>query len=134
MKVVVQNGARHALSRRDVEAMIPTFPPDWERQVASIVLYQTNEDHPFASYHPKEKILGLHWPASSSSRLSKSVAIEELCVALAAVAEMGHLPPRLSGQRRADYSEQTLDVQRHCMKLVDAQPGGAADAPQAARR
>lgn len=133
MKVVIQNGVRHALSRSDVEAMLPTFPPDWERQVTSIVLYQTSEARPFALYHPKEKILGLYWPATSSSPLSKSAAIEELCVAFAAVAEMGHLPPRLSGQRKADYSEQTQDVQKHCMQLVDAQPGGAADAPQAAR-
>lgn len=123
MRVVIQNGVRHALTRRDVEAMIPTFPPDWEREVASIVLYQTNEECLFSSYHPKEKILGLYWPASLGFRLSKTAAIEELCVALAVVSEMGHLPPRLARKRRAGYSEQTLDVQKQCIELVDAQPG-----------
>jgi len=108
--------------------MITFSPSTWVRSVDSLVLYQTSEDRVFATYHPKEKLLGLFWPSSPHSGLSKVTAIDEMLIAMAAVADMKHLPERLPEPRRVQYLDAADDVRKHCLEVVDAQPGAAGDA------
>lgn len=118
MKVTVQNGAAHGLTRGEVEAMVRVFPAAWSRLVKSIVLYQGGEVEIDVSFHPKERIVGLHWPSSSVVPSSKANAIEKLLVALAIVAERGELPARMSSSLRARILEQVAEVHRKCLAIV----------------
>ncbi|MFZ2266818.1 MAG: hypothetical protein WAV95_04490 [Azonexus sp.] len=119
MKVIVQNGAVHALSRQEVEAMVRAFPKAWSHRVKSIVLYQGNELEARVSFHPKEQIIGLHGPSASTvSPQSKAKAIEALLPALAIVAERGELPARLSPSLRSRLAEQTSELRGRCLALT----------------
>ena len=97
MKVTVQNGAAHGLSRRDVESIVPLLPPVWSKSVAQITLYQGSIPAAEVKFYPKEKILGLFWPTPSDS-ISKSQGLNELLLALSVISEHGHLPTRLLHQ------------------------------------
>ena len=116
MKVTIQNGATHELSRKEVEAMIQVFPTAWSRLVKSIVLYQGDADID-ASFHPKEQIVGLYWPSESVAH-SKAKASEALLVALAVIAERGELPARISPSLRSRLLEQASEVQQKCLSIV----------------
>lgn len=116
MKVTVQNGAAHGLSRKEVEAMVQVFPVAWARLVKSIVLYQGEADID-VSFHPKEQIVGLYWPAVSVGH-SKAEAIEVLLVALAVVADRGELPSRISPTLRSRLLEQVSEVHQKCLGIV----------------
>lgn len=72
--------------------MAQIFPLSWGNVVKSIALCQTNEDRVFASYHPKEKAMGIYWPREPDQSLSKTAAIDVLLVAMAAVVDKGELP------------------------------------------
>jgi hypothetical protein len=129
MKVVVQNGVAHGLSRKEVEKIIPLFPVAWESAVDSIVLYQSPDEHLFTSYHPKERIIGLYWPRANESTPSKYSAIEELLVAMASISDTGQLPQNLSNARRMQYLDATSSILRKCQELISAQPSTPVDAP-----
>ena len=118
MKVTVQNGAAHGLSRGEVEAMVRVFPAAWSHLVKSIVLYQGGEVEIDVSFHPKEKVVGLYWPSSSVVPSSKAKAIEKLLVALAVVAERGELPARMSTSLRGRILEQVAEVHQKCLDMV----------------
>jgi len=116
MKVTVQNGATHGLSRKEVEAMVRVFPAAWSHLVKSIVLYQGGADID-VSFHPKEQTVGLYWPSLSVDP-SKAEAIEVLLVALAVVAERGELPARISPSLRSRLLEQVSELHRKCLAIV----------------
>jgi hypothetical protein len=116
MKVTVQNGVTHGLSRREVEAIVQVFPAAWFRLVKSIVLYQ-GEGNIDVTFHLKEQIVGLYWP-SLSVGLSKTEAIDALLVALAVVAERGELPARISPSLRSRLLEETSEVHQKCLAIV----------------
>lgn len=118
MKVTVQNGATHGLSRKEAEAMLPLFPTDWSRLVKSIVLYQGTGAAMEANYYPKESILGLFWPATNAASPSKTEAIEELLLALAVINERGELPVRLSSSQRSHVLEVISTVRDKCLAMV----------------
>jgi hypothetical protein len=99
MKITVQNGAAHGLSRRDLEAVIPLFPASWMRCVKQVVLYQGAGEALRASYYPKDQILGLFWPAPGS-QATKQQAVTELLLALSVIAERGELPAQLATSLR----------------------------------
>ena len=119
MKVVVQNGVRHALSRQDAEAMVQLFPSSWGKAVKSITLYQTNEGRVSVGYHSKEKAIGLYWPREANQLHSKSSAIDELLIAMAAVVDKGDLPDKLSESRRTKYLNDTVEIRERCAQVVD---------------
>ncbi len=129
MKVVVQNGVSHALSRREIESMIPFFPTAWSDAVDAIVLYQGSTSGVVVTHHPKERIVGHYWPRSPGPHLSKDSAVDELLVALAAIVDLGHLPQNLSKSHHARYLDLTSTIRRECSAVLVAQPSAPGDAP-----
>lgn len=129
MKVVVKNGVTHALSRREVERMTQFFPASWNVAVDSIILCQATGDEVLVSHHPKERVLGLYWPREPLPSLTKNTAMEELLISLAAIADLGHLPKKLSKSHRVRYLDSTRSVLGECSVAIEAQLAGAAEAP-----
>jgi hypothetical protein len=117
MKVTVQNGAAHGLTRRDVEAIIPLLPASWARCVEQIVLYQGETPQLRASFYPKQKTLGLFWPVPSESA-SKEEGLQELLLALSIVAERGDLPDRVSPALRERHEAELAALGRRCLIKV----------------
>ena len=117
MKVTVQNGAAHGLSRRDVETIIPLVPASWSAAVHQIVLYQGDSPDLKSAFYPKNKLLGLFWPAPAESA-SKADGVQELLVALSVVAERGELPERLSPALRERHLGEVADVLHRCLAQV----------------
>jgi hypothetical protein len=98
--------------------MLAHFPTAWSRHVESIALYQGEEPSVYAQFFPKEKILGLYSPARELASTRKSVAVDELLLALAVVAERGDLPQRLSPSLRAAMLGSLGAVRSHCLQVV----------------
>jgi hypothetical protein len=117
MKVTVQNGAAHGLSRRDVEAIVPLFPASWANRVQQIVLYQGDTPVLRASFHPKQRTLGLFWPVPLQSA-SKEEGVQELLLALSVVAERGELPDRLSPAVRERHETELGPLVRRCLTIA----------------
>ena len=117
MKVTVQNGAAHGLSRREVEAIIPLFPPAWSTPVQQIVLYQGQGDDVSAAFYPEKHLLGLFWPVDVAS-VSKAAGLEELLVALSVVAERGELPARLSKSIRGRHAADVATIHANCLEAM----------------
>jgi hypothetical protein len=119
VRVTIQNGATHGLSRDDVERLVPLFPSAWSRLVKSIVLYQSSETGFSVSFYPKEGIIGLFWPPQSLGHPSKSEAIEDFLVAMAIVAERGVLPERISKSLRSRTLDEIADVSELCLAAAE---------------
>lgn len=117
MKVTIQNGAAHGLSRRDVEAAVALFPARWSRRVAQIVLYQAAVGRLEARFYPQGQALGLFWPAPPASA-SKTDGLMELLLALSIVDERGELPARLSPALRQRHLSSTAPLLARCRALV----------------
>lgn len=118
MKVTVQNGANHGLSRANVEAMLRHFPWTWSRTVDAIVLYQHQQPDLLCQYYEKERILGLFWPSAEREHPTKVEAVEEMLVALSAIAERGSLPTRLSASLRQQYLDDVASVRAKCLEVI----------------
>ena len=117
MKVTVQNGAPHGLSRREVEAISPLFPESWSRRVEQIILYQGDSPALRTSFHPKDRVLGLFWPMPVEAA-SKAEGVRELLLALSLVNERGELPVRLSKALRERHLEALSGLMRRCLSQV----------------
>ena len=100
MKIVIQNGAAHGFTRKQLGSMVHLFPPAWDTHIQSIALYQGDNAEPVFKYFPKERILGVFWPVLSEPRPSLAAAAKELLVAFAVVAARGSLPQRISKSAR----------------------------------
>ena len=87
MKVVVQNGSRHSLSRRDAEAVLACLPRSWGAQVDKVVL--AHGERLEARFHRKEQVLALHCPWEPSSQRDKATVVAVLVQALADASGMG---------------------------------------------
>jgi hypothetical protein len=118
MKVTVQNGAAHGLSRRDVETIIPLFPEAWSNLVQQIVLYQAKGPNVSAAFYPKAHTLGFFWPADVES-ISKARGLEELLVALSVAAERGELPGNLAKSIRARHTAGIGGVLANCLAALE---------------
>lgn len=118
MKVTIQNGSRHGLARFEVEAMIPLFPRSWGRLVEQVVLYQGDGAGVTAAYFPKERLLGLYWPASGGIA-SKPDSILELLLSLSIVEERGELPAKPSRALRGRHLAAVREIFRGCMQVLE---------------
>lgn len=118
MKVTVQNGANHGLSRAEVEAMSQHLPGSWSRSVDAIVLYQHQQPDFLCRYYEKERILGLFWPSVEHEQPTKIEAVEEMLVALSAIADRGSLPTRLSASLRQQYLDDVVSVRAKCLTVI----------------
>lgn len=120
MNVVIQNGATHGLTRREMEAIVGVLPSAWRRAVKSIILYQAQGVTVYAEFYPKKQVLGLFWPLASDVAVaqSKADAIEELLVSLALVSETGSLPKHIASSMRKKYIFATEMLKEKCLRLV----------------
>ncbi len=118
MKVTVQNGSIHGISRAELEAMVPLFPAAWGRAVDSVVLYQGADPTFRVSYHPKERVAGLHWPAPAAVPPTKEEAIAELLVSLALISERLEVPRKVSKALRMRFLAETALLRAKCEGLL----------------
>ncbi|GAC1375048.1 MAG: hypothetical protein NVSMB40_12640 [Aquirhabdus sp.] len=119
MKIVVQNGTQHCLSRQEIEAMVLLFPAPWSSNVKVILLGTKNETGITINFHPKEQCLYL--ACSSKGTLpSKIDAIEELLIALVTIEETGFLPKKISSAIKSHALEITSELAQSCIKLVES--------------
>lgn len=98
MKVVVQNGSAHGLSRVEIECVLGVVPRRGSDAVRQVVLYQGAGELVEAKFFAKEGVLGLYWPVAGS--VKKADAVRELLLALSVIAERGDLPESLSAAKR----------------------------------
>lgn len=118
MKVTIQNGAHHGLSRAEVESVLDHFPPAWSRAVASLVLYQHQHSEFECKYFEKKKILGLFWPSPKHEQPTKAQAIEQMLLALSVLAEHGSLPSRLRRAARQEHLHAIAPVRDKCLETI----------------
>lgn len=84
MKVVIQNGANHCLSRKDAESVVSRLPHAWSSCVSQVLLAAGSL--PSTSFHPKERVVCLYCPASPAAGRDKRLAVSLLLQALAGAA------------------------------------------------
>ncbi|MDB5967474.1 MAG: hypothetical protein JWQ72_3974 [Polaromonas sp.] len=118
MKVTIQNGAAHGLSRRDVETIVPLFPETWSAVVQQIVLYQAKGPNVNAKFFPKAQLLGFFWPVDVES-VSEANGLEELLVALSVAAETGEIPEKLSKSARDRHAAEVAGVLANCLTALE---------------
>lgn len=118
MKVVIQNGCAHALSRKEIESMVGLFPDTWSKNVKTIALYQGKDPGIFANYFRKEQILGLYSPKESKNKEAKIQAVQEMIIALECIAGSADFPKNMSKAVRTMMLEKTSQVRERCMLLV----------------
>lgn len=118
MKVTVQNGAAHGLSRHDVETIIPLFPEAWFACVQQIVLYQAKGPNVSATFFPKANLLGFFWPVDVES-VSMANGLEELLVALSVATERGKIPEKLSKSVRERHAAEVAGVLANCLIALE---------------
>ncbi len=116
MKVVVQNGCDHALTRKEVEAMIPLFPTGWKNKAISIVLYQGDAIE--SIYHEKENIFGLFCPKNNKNIESKEKVVEELLLGLACISDKNKPPNHLNRSERNYYLDKTMELKAKCFGVI----------------
>ena len=107
MKIVMQNGCKHALSRDDVDAVLQNISPKYFENISNIALYQSQNEDIYVKYYRKEKIIGLF--CAKDSKVSKRDVINELLISLAVIYDIDDYPLRLSESRRRHYLEEILE-------------------------
>ena len=119
MKVVVQNGASHGLSRREAEALVELLPKHFARAAESLVLYRGQGQAPLVKHYQKASIIGLFWPSEPRSSQLKVEAVRELLVSLHLIVETGRLPARVSKARKA-VAEAAIDaLLQECVRALE---------------
>ena len=118
MKVIVQNGATHTLSRKQAEAIVALFPASWIKSVDSLTLYQGNGESLHVEHYPKARTIGLFWPSSSHQQPTAAEVTQELLVALAIATERGHLPPKVSKSMRARVQQEVATLLTQCTVVL----------------
>ncbi len=72
MKVVVQNGANHCLSRRDAEAIVALLPESWHTRIRKLLF--ARGACLGTSFHRKESVFCLYSPLGFSDK-QQAVAV-----------------------------------------------------------
>ena len=118
MKVIVQNGATHTLSRKQAEAIVSLFPASWTKSVHSLTLYQGNGESLHVEHYPKARAVALFWPSLSHPQPTAAEATKELLVALAIASERDSLPPRVSKSMRARVEQEVATLLTQCAEVL----------------
>lgn len=84
MKIVVQNGSRHCLSRKDVEAVLGCLPESWGFSISRVILAKGDELK--TTFHAKERVLALYCPWEPEGQRDRTAAIAILVTGLAQAA------------------------------------------------
>ena len=106
MKIVMQHG--HAVARSQIESFLETAPKSWSRAFDSIIVYKSVNEPFRISFHPKEKILGIHISEKYTGNSKK--VIEEVAIASQAIEEHGHLPNNIARQKEYDYRQAWSEI------------------------
>ena len=119
MKIIVQNGASHGLSRRKAEALVELFPSSWSNAIKALTLYQGEGPAVEFRHYPKEQSFGMFWPPASCAQPVLAEAVGELLVALAIVVEQGSLPQRVSSSLRRRAEQSVCELASRCNNLLE---------------
>ena len=98
--------------------MVTHFPKAWEQAVESVVLYQHDKPDIQCQYNGKAKFLGIFWPGQGSPMPSKSESVDEVLIAMAAIAERGELPAKMSRSMRDHFLLSVEEVRQKCLAVV----------------
>jgi len=113
MKVVVQNGAPHTLSRRQVEAMAALMPAAWREHVDQIAI--CSGPQLTVAFHSKVRAFSL----ICSREGSVAEAVDALIAGLAVSAETGSVPKRFDPSTFVGKSGHLTRVRDECVRLLD---------------
>lgn len=118
MKVVIQNGASHALSRLEAECIVGRLPKRFLAVADSLVLYQGCGE-PAVEYYGKSRSIGLFWSRNPGPSELRTIGVWELLIALEVIADQGHLPPKLSESRRRAAKGETALLLEECIRALE---------------
>lgn len=104
MKVVVQNGSQHPITRKEMEAIIQVIPNSLKKRISSICLYHSESDEPDTTFFDKSKTLGFYGYANVSTLDRKIEALEELAFSLILLRDTGETPFKLSKSKISQLS------------------------------
>ena len=107
MKVVVQNGCEHVLSRNDVENAIKNIPSKYFGSVSQITLCQSDNEDYYVRYYEKSKALSLFCARDTDA--SKVDVLNELLIALACIYDIDEYPLKITKNRRDYYLNEMLE-------------------------
>jgi hypothetical protein len=93
MKIIVQNGAKHLLTRNVIESLLPKMPTEWGEGVDSILICSSTSERPLIEYYPKMKQVAV-WGTNTEKSLF--LILRELFVSLSVLFERGDLPQKLN--------------------------------------
>ncbi len=99
MKIVIQRG--DIVNREDVTYLFEILPSETRKLVNSFTVYASRSSEAEYKYYDKEKTFGFFSPVESS--LTKDEAVSNIAARLLAVAEIGHLPDKLSKSKLEHY-------------------------------
>jgi hypothetical protein len=99
MRVTVQNGNSHALSRAIVEKSLADVPTGWKHRVAEVLICAETSEEPIVSFHEKQRSLAVHGPTGQGV----TACLEEMLAALSIISERGDLPSRIGSSLRARH-------------------------------
>lgn len=117
MRVVVQNGSNVSLSRGKAEAVVNALPDTLTSVAEKLLLCRSTESDFRVSFHPKERVISLGWPKQGATQPDNPFVLTELITSLAAVAEIGGLPAKLSAsvaQHLRDAHARTISIAIAC--------------------
>jgi len=104
MKVVVQNGSQHPITRKEMEAIIQVIPSSLKKGISSICLYHSENGELDTTFFDKSKTLGFYGHANVSTFDCKIEALEELAFALILLRDTGEIPFKLSKSKISQLS------------------------------
>jgi len=101
MKVVVQNGANHALTRGVVEELVQHMPQTWKAALEQIVILASCGAKPTVAFHSKSKSLEICGP---EDRKLLPQFVSELLISCSIIAEDGDMPGKISPSLRRHHA------------------------------
>jgi hypothetical protein len=113
MKLVIQNGCRHTLTRKEFESMLAFLAPSWSKRVNSIAFYSGAEPFLRTQYFEKEKVLGLFWPKEQSDIDEKRQAIQEIIASLECISKNCDL-----SKSKSMMSDESASILESCLRLL----------------
>ena len=102
MRVVIQNGANHSMTRYVVQRAIQMMPKRSERFVSSITVLAEQTDAPIVMFHSKERSFAVSGPKNHADL---PVFLEEVLISLSVIFELGKLPDSVKSSILAEHKQ-----------------------------
>ena len=100
MKIVVQNGCKHPITRTEMERVSNELPSVLVRDISSICLYKSCTGENYVTFHAKEKLISFFGGSCALTLENKVSALEELVVSLVLLKSNGDIPSKVSKSKR----------------------------------